>query len=100
MLERAFTGRGFGVLHGPAHCIELRFDAPVAHLTRGLCTSVKQWWSPRDGNPRVHRRMVARVAAWVARFGSASRACTPAELVSAIISLHETGGRGAWMRKR
>jgi predicted DNA-binding transcriptional regulator YafY len=91
---RAYTERGFGVFHGPTHSFELHFDASVAHLARERAWHASQTVSEHP-NGAVTLTFTAaglpEVAAWVASFGGAIRACAPPELVTAVKSLHEAG---------
>lgn len=93
---RAYTERGFGVFHGPEYSFELHFDVSVAHLARERSWHTTQTVSDAPSGAATLKFTAAglpEVAAWVASFGGAIRACAPPELVDAVRSLHEAGLR-------
>lgn len=90
----AFIERGFGMLHGDVHAIQVEFSAEVAHLAHE-----RRWHRTQQVTPTAEGSVILsmtaaglpEIAAWVASFGGKARALTPPVLVQAIRELHERG---------
>lgn len=91
---KAYTGRGFGVLHGQHYDFVIRFEPSVAHLA-----DERSWHSTQrvsanpDGSATLEFTAsgLPEVAAWVASFGGELQAKAPPELVEAVRAIHRAG---------